>query len=382
MEEEKGFITEGVLRKTESYSKEFVWEIESFVEWWSSRQVAESNRNNATTWEEEMNVEEPKNWEKSSGSPLFLFNINGVNHQFKINILKFDSWDRLDDEHNLMMGISLFYNGPWESILVKPLFCVKDSGWNCSNKPIETTELKKGTNSYARVFSDHSIASIINEILNPHFQVFCSVQVDIVDGSMFRTSLEKNVIEKNNSKGLLQQRLDFTSNDGYVKQFSDFEIICIDQNENGENIETTLFCNKIVLSMGSEYYRRMFSGSFVESQGRVKVTDVSCKTMVKVLHYLYTGNANKAGIDVDVMYAADKYEMEHLHAISELVLGEKLDTDTVFDIALVASHCGSNIFKGCVNTFLFENWKEIKKDKRSEMFLNNPSYMREILNQS
>ena len=86
MEEEKGFITEGVLRKTESYSKEFVWEIESFVEWWSSRQVAESNRNNATTWEEEMNVEEPKNWEKSSGSPLFLFNINGVNHQFKINI--------------------------------------------------------------------------------------------------------------------------------------------------------------------------------------------------------------------------------------------------------------------------------------------------------
>ena len=381
MEENKGSIKEGVLMKTVSYSKKFVWEIENFVEWWSSRLIAESNRNNATTWEEEMNVEEPKNWEKSSGSPLFLFEINGVNHQFRIDILKFDSWDRLEDVHNLMMGISLFYNGPWDSILVKPLFWVKDSGTQFSNTPIETTELKKGTNSYARVFSDHSIASNINEILNPHFQLFCSIQIDIVDESMFRTSLEQNVSEMRNFNRLLHQNLDFTSNNGFLKQFSDFEIIGIDQNENGENIETTLYCNRIVLYIGSEYYRRMFSGNFVESQGRVKVTDVSCKTMIKVLQYLYTGNINKAEIDVDVMYAADKYEMKHLHAVSEFILGENLDVNNVFDIALVANHCGSNNFKGCVNRFLCKKWKKIKVDKRSQMFLNNPVYMKEILNQ-
>ena len=190
-----------------------------------------------------------------------------------------------------------------------------------------------------------------------------------------------SVSEKKNFNQRLPPNLDFTSTEGCFKQFSDFEIVCIDQNENGKNIETTLYCNKIVLYMRSEYYRRMFSGSFVESQGRVKVTDVSCKTMTKVLNYLYTGNINKEAIDVDVMYAADKYEIEHLHAISELTLGERLDVETVFGIALVAHHCGSKPFNEFVHSFLCKNWRAIKEDKRSQMFLNNPVFMREILNQ-
>ena len=125
----------------------------------------------------------------------------------------------------------------------------------------------------------------------------------------------------------------------------------------------------------------MFSGGFVEDQGRVKVTDVSSQTMVKILQYLYTGSINKPQIDVDVMYASDKYEMQHLHAFSEFALGEKLNVETVFDIATAAYMCGSSCFRDYVNSFLCQHWKDIKKDERSQMFLKNPVYLREILNQ-
>ena len=185
-----------------------------------------------------------------------------------------------------MMGISVFYNGPWDSILMKPLFSIKDSGKYSSYKPIETTDLKKGNNSYARIFSDHSITHNLNEILDPHFKVNCSIQIDMAQDNMFVTGLEKNLFEKKHLNRLSQQQQDFTSADGSLKQFSDFEIVCIDQNPNGENIETTLYCSKVILYLGSEYYRRMFSGGFVEDHGRVKVTDVSSQTMVKILQYL------------------------------------------------------------------------------------------------
>ena len=118
-------VSKGGVKTTISYSKQFIWEIENFVEWWSSRPVAESFRSNTTTWEEEVGVEQPKSWEQASGSPFFTFDINGDNHQFRIDVLRFDSWDRFDDEHNQMMGISLFYAGPWETIPVKSLFSIK-----------------------------------------------------------------------------------------------------------------------------------------------------------------------------------------------------------------------------------------------------------------
>ena len=133
MDENQDEIKEGGQTTTVSYSKEFMWEIENFVDWWSSRPVAESSRCDSTTWEEEINVEQPKRWEQASGSPFFTFEINGVNHQFRIDVLKFDSWDRFDDDHNQMMGISLFYAGPWESIPVKPLFFIKEKGTPCLN---------------------------------------------------------------------------------------------------------------------------------------------------------------------------------------------------------------------------------------------------------
>ena len=141
----------------------------------------------------------------------------------------------------------------------------------------------------------------------------------------------------------MHQELDFAVKDGCFKQLSDFEIVCVDQSENKETFETILYCHKIILSLGAAYYRKMFSGQFVEGNGKVVVTDVSSSTMTKVLRYIYTGYIPETEIDLDVLYAADKYEMEQLQAICESKLQENLNIDNVFDISLAANNCGSKI---------------------------------------
>ena len=381
MDENRDEIREVGQTTTISYSKEFMWEIEHFVDWWASRPVAESSRCDSTTWEEEINVEQPKRWEQASGSPFFTFEINGVNHQFRIDVLKYDSWDRFDDDHNQMMGISLFYGGPWESIPVKPLFFIKEKGNPFPNNTNKVKELMRGGNSYARVFADHSIASNLNEILNPHFKICCTVQVDIVQDDQYKQSLPTHVSKIAHFNPFLHQELNFTVKDGCFQQLSDFEIICVDQKDDKETFETTLHCHKIMLCLGSEYYRKIFSGHFVESNGKVVVTDVSSTTMMKVLLYIYTDYIQDADIDVDVLYAADKYEMEQLKAFSESKLKERLNIDNVFDISMAANNCGSQNFKELVSGFLCKNWKKISQDSRSQIFSNNPAILREILNQ-
>ena len=381
MDENREEVKEGGQTTTVSYSKEFMWEIKNFVDWWSSRPVAESFRSDSTTWEEEINVEQPKSWEQASGSPFFTFEINGVNHQFRIDVLKFDSWDRFDNDHNQMMGISLYYDGPWESILVKPLFFIKEKENSSRHVADNAQEIMREGNSNARIFADHSIASNLHQILDPHFKICCTVQVDIVQDEQYKQSLLADVSKSTKFNQFFHQELNFEEKDGCFNQLSDFEIVCVDQTENDETIETTLYCHKIVLCLGSEYYRKMFSGNFVESKGKVMITDVSRSTMTKLLLYIYTGYIQDGDIDVDVLYAADKYEMEQLKAYSESKLLEKLNIDNVFDISLAANNCGSQNFKELVLRFLCKNWKKICEDSRSKIFSNDPVILREILNQ-
>ena len=96
--------------------------------------------------------EEPKDWDKSSTSQIIKFPIEGIDHEFKMAILKFDSWDRYDDDHVIMMDISIFYNGPFEYLDVKPLFYLENSG-KLYGHILPTETLRKGMYSAARVFS-------------------------------------------------------------------------------------------------------------------------------------------------------------------------------------------------------------------------------------
>ena len=85
-----------------SYKKLLAWEIENFEDWWSSSRVAVlgCEEGSSTSMDEENEIKAQKNWRESSHSPAMNFVIEGIYHEFEVAVLKYDSYDRHDDNHN------------------------------------------------------------------------------------------------------------------------------------------------------------------------------------------------------------------------------------------------------------------------------------------
>ena len=86
MAEANQFEDECVRTDSMSYKKLLSWEIENFEDWWSSRTVADPERqeNEFSTVADEIQNEMPRNWSKSSHSPPINFLVEGIWHEFEI----------------------------------------------------------------------------------------------------------------------------------------------------------------------------------------------------------------------------------------------------------------------------------------------------------
>ena len=378
---------ETVETRSVAYKKEFEWKIENFEDWWSSRELAQSERmeNDNSTGEddeEDLQIEEPKDWSKSTYSPILTFEVEGTQHEFMLAILKYDSYDVFDKDHNEMMGISLYYNGPVESVIVKPTFLIQENATDVQY-PLKAKKLKKNAHSDCRVWNSHNI--MVNKestLPGNQLSVRCLVQINILKNFQNIRSLEKHVLSKKTWNQCLLDGFDFNSTNSDWDQFSDFEIICLDQNENGDNHEKRFRCHKLVLSLGSKYYKRMFLGNYSEVGGTTTVTDIASETMTKLLQYIYSGEVKKHDVDINLLLAADKYEISHLHSICELELVRSITIENAPDLSIVANMCGSGPFKDHVYSFVRKNWAKITESKQSEILQKNPAILCEILDRT
>ena len=376
-----------VITKSACYEKELTWEIEHFSDWWTSRELCPSGRNEDTTEDEEMMDEEPTDWSKATISPLFRFDVEGIQHEFKIAILKFDNWDRYDDEHNEMVGVSLFYNGPSESVVVKPLFYTEQD-WKTGGRRLFAETLKKGTFSQARVYSSHSLTDDPERYNIKNFNMICLTKVYIFDDNSTIQSLEDNVSNlrvPNRSviKSSLSARHEAKESTSAQPEminpkFTDFKIICI-QKSNDEEIEKVFQCHKLVLSTRSKFFHDLFSCPPNEMKDEFKDEDISKQTMETLLKFLYTGRAKICEIDIALLEAANKYKIESLKALCELELAKTLNEEKASNLALVASSCGSKEFKRHVLGFVGKRWKKLKALDRTDLIKKNPELLSEIL---
>ena len=375
------FDDELVKTNSMSYTKLLSWEIENFEDWWSSRTIADSERQGTefSSTVEEIQNEVPRNWAISSHSPTINFLVEGIWHEFEIAVLKFDSYDRYDNDHNLMMGISMYYKGPDESVIVKPLLSIKGIEDDVDSGSIVARELKKITYSKCRIFNNHSLLSNKDLLLTEGRLTFqCFLQIVTYNDFSGISNLEKNLWKSQTRSQYLAEHWDLKQTQSKLDDFSDFRIVCIEERENGEKIEKTFRCHKVVLFLGTNYYKKMFSGNFTESEGKVTINDVNIKTMQTFLQFLYCGEVKKSDIDVDLLLAADKYEVNYLQSMCELELGKNISIETSPDLAIVASMCGSKSFKEHVYGFIRKNWKDIRICDQSKLITKNSRIMGEI----
>lgn len=346
-----------------TYKKELKWKIYSFEEWWSKRE----------------NLYE---------SEILNMKVDGTTHEFKLTIkivsrvLKdrhagggYAGVDRYAEE---TLALGLFYNGPSDFITVKPHFFLKTEAKKSNDPHKSYTKLKKGeTFSDAQVF----LTYVKNDIIDGSLTIGCIVQLIVIKNSSAMSPLEKNLLEKKTWIQCLGKNFDFTASGAgsHLDVLSDFQIICTDKLENGEEPEHTFRCHKLVLSAGSRYFQAMFSSKFTERQGSTIVPDVSSDTMAKLLKYLYTGEVERNKVDVELFGAADKYQMDHLKALCELELGTNLSMANAPKLAAAAHLCGTEEFKKHIFSFVGKHWKQIKCDENYKCIVNNPDILSQLL---
>ena len=387
MEESADSRSELVVLDSIFYSKEISWTIANIIAWWSSRDVVASNRNENTTEDEEMDYEYPKDWNKSSTSPIVNFSIEGVDHQFKIAILKYDSWDRYDDVHDVMMGISLFYNGPFESVNIKPLFYLEDSytrkihnNTRTYNHKRQFETLRKGMYSSSTIFSGDNHISHLDP--GEECKVFCSVTIILNMCSSTMLPLLNQVKSKKARMRSLLDGLCCPASRQSIERFSDFEVVCLENGASAAPTKRILRCHRLVLSLGCEYFERMFCSNFTENRGIIEVTDVSGDTMAKILQYIYSGDLPISEIDIEVFYAADKYQLEYLKAICEAELGKNITVEEAPELALAANMCGTDAFKCHVYGYIRNNWDKMKATTGAELIAKNAEILSEIMDRA
>ena len=344
------------ISTTESveYKEEFSWKLENWNEWWLSMEINELILSQTFTLEAE-----------------------GIVHEFKLAMLKYNSYECVIDSINAMLRLSLYYIGPSDHIIVKPSFYIPVRGRG-KDHTFEATRMKKSDFSRSCVWSEHWINCNIDDILDDgSLTLGCLVKINIFKRNLGLIDLENKLGSRKTWNYRLSEEFDFISDTKYNNYypFSDFEIIC-----NGEGIKKSFHCHKVILSLGSEYFKTMLSGYFCESQGRVEIPDVSSGTMAKLLQYLYTGELDLTKIDIELLSTAHKYQVKELHGISELEIAKNLTVGTAPKSAVAADLYGSNEFKRYVFRFIAKYWKQINANDQNKWIESNPALLSQILN--
>lgn len=131
----------------------------------------------------------------------------------------------------------------------------------------------------------------------------------------------------------------------YEKElFTDFEFRC--------NDGVTLKCHKSVLAARSPVFEAMLSNDMEEArQGFAEVPDYDSKLMKEFLRFIYCGSVQGIkNFAKDLIFLADKYDLESLKEICITQLVKDLSKENVINNLQIVDKIGSciRLFEECI----------------------------------
>ena len=128
---------------------------------------------------------------------------------------------------------------------------------------------------------------------------------------------------------------------------------------NGKNFHA----HKNILAARSSVFAAMFRHEMAEKiNNTVKITDIDHEVFEEVLRYIYMGETSSLTDEtaIELLIAADKYELNRLKIICEVFMGKNLTKDNVTDILIVAdAHC-STLLKTQALEFINTHIKDVQ----------------------
>lgn len=193
------------------------------------------------------------------------------------------------------------------------------------------------------------------------------------------TTLEANVKKQKTMMECFVKSFTVSNSENIAnyEKLSDFTILC------GKNFESSFKCHKMILSLRSRVFEKMFLHNTTENQKHeVSIPDIPSNVVQNMLSFMYTDEVKEEVISEELLYAADKYEIHRLKAICEKVLASQMTVSRAIGIAIAAHLQGSKMFEEEAIRYMAKNWGKIKATKEYEKVKQYPDLLLKILSKS
>jgi len=145
----------------------------------------------------------------------------------------------------------------------------------------------------------------------------------------------------------------------------------------GESIKA----HRNILAARASYFARVFEGKWKESAtNQVEVPDFNPKVFKAAIKYLY-GGLPEGDWDfwIELLKAADKYEMIELKELCESTIAANLDHDNVIDAVLLADEYNCSNLLTCAKVFFKIHVGSLKESKQKwQQLKRNPALLLEL----
>ncbi|KAL7298479.1 hypothetical protein TKK_0008263 [Trichogramma kaykai] len=132
--------------------------------------------------------------------------------------------------------------------------------------------------------------------------------------------------------------------------------------------------HRVVLAAASPVFKAMFSHDMLENKTQsVNITDVDYDVAVEMLRFIYTGSVENDEIPliIELLAAADKYQLEELQNKCEEILSRNLSTKNVVDILKAADKCSmKNLKKNAIEFMKLHIHRSPDSDDVGDMLLS------------
>lgn len=148
------------------------------------------------------------------------------------------------------------------------------------------------------------------------------------------------------------------------KQFSDVKII-IDEKE--------FLAHKAILAVRSSVFRAMFQNEMIESkQNQVTITDMKPEIFAELLRFIYTDCVQ--GLDkiaLELLQAADKYDLEQLKIMCEKALCANISEQTAIQMLITADLYRAGHLKQATIGFIERNANVLNSEEWKGLWVTN-----------
>lgn len=138
------------------------------------------------------------------------------------------------------------------------------------------------------------------------------------------------------------------------EQFSDFQIVCGDEN---------FSCHRNILASRSSYFRALFNSRMDEYKtGKLDIVDMDSDTVKDVITYIYTSQVEDLDFKAhELLAAADRYDLPGLKKSCENSLIVSMSQETVLDLFVLADMHNANELRVAAKKMIVENRADIVK---------------------